>query len=142
MTATTHGRMNVALALAVPATGLAYLMAGSGSYDRHTLAVVVALGVVWMVATAAVNTIPHPQPGVVPARGVAPVALPRRLTSVSPTHVNVSRPVTPWRWTDVALAPVQAVALAWGVGSLVLLVIVPVGLALAGALWFSRLVLR
>jgi hypothetical protein len=142
MTATTQGRMNVGLALAVPATGLAYLTAGGAFYGPFTLATIVALGVVWLAATAAVNTIPHPQPIIVPARGADPVALPHGLTPASPTHVNVSRPVTRWRWTDLVLAPVEALALAWGVGVLVLLVMVPVGLALAGALWFSRLILR
>jgi hypothetical protein len=143
MTATTQLRMNVALALAVPAAGLVYLTAGDAlSFGRFTIAAIVALGALWLTATAAVNTIPHPRPGVVQARGVATDRLPRGLTPASATYVDVSRPVTPWRRTNVLLAPLEALALAWSVPFLILLVMVPLGLALASALWFGRLILR
>jgi hypothetical protein len=140
MTATTQNRMNVALALAVPVAGLAYLTTGALS-GRFTIAAIVSLGVLWLTATAAVNTDTLARPGVVRARGVA-TTLPRVVTPAYPAYVNVSRPATRWRWTDVLLAPVEALALSWSVGFLVLLVMVPVGLVLAGALWFGRLVLR
>lgn len=68
--------------------------------------------------------------------------LPRGLTPASATPVKVSRPVTPWRWTNVLLGPLEALALAWSIPFLILLVMVPVGLALASALWFGRLLLR
>lgn len=141
MTATTQNRMNVALALALPAAGLAYLTTGALS-GRFTVAAIVSLGVLWLTVTAAVNTDTLPRPGLVGARGVANKTLPRVVTPAHPAYVNVSRPATRWRWTDVLLAPVEALALSWSVGFLVLLVMMPVGLALAGALWFGRLILR
>jgi len=78
----------------------------------------------------------------VPLALVATNTLPRGLTPVSATQAEVSRPVTPWRWTNVLLAPLEALALAWSVPFLILLVMVPVGLALASALWLARLLLR
>ena len=54
--------------------------------------------------------------------------------------VDVSRPVTPWRWQSSLQAPIELLALAWGIPLIILLLIVPVGLALAGALWIGRLV--
>jgi hypothetical protein len=143
MTATTQNRMNVALALAIPAAGLVYLTAGDAlSFGRFTIAAAVALGVLWLTATAAVNTIPHLQPGVVQARGGATDTLARGLTPSSATYVDVSRPVAPWRRTNLLLAPLEGLALAWSVPFLILLVMLPLGLALASALWFGRLILR
>jgi hypothetical protein len=133
--------MNVALALAVPLAGLAYLAAGALS-GRLIIAAIVSLGVLWLTATAAVNTDTLTRPGVVGGRRVANNTLPRVVTPAYPAYVNVSRPVTRWRWTDVLLAPVEALSLAWSVGFLVLLLMVPVGLALASALWVGRLILR
>ena len=61
--------------------------------------------------------------------------------TASPKYViDVSRPVTPWRWQSSLQAPIELLALAWGIPLLILLLIVPVGLALAGALWIGRLV--
>jgi hypothetical protein len=54
--------------------------------------------------------------------------------------LDVSRPVIAWRWRSILLAPIQLLALAWGIPLLVLLLMVPVGLAVAGALWVGRLV--
>jgi hypothetical protein len=66
--------------------------------------------------------------------------LPRVVMPAS--HVlDVSRPARPWRWTSVLLAPVELLALAWSVPVIILLIMVPIGLALASALWLGRLVL-
>jgi hypothetical protein len=62
------------------------------------------------------------------------------VTAIPKYVVDVSRPVTPWRWTNSLQAPIELLALAWGIPLLILLLIVPVGLALAGALWIGRLV--
>ena len=64
------------------------------------------------------------------------------MTAIPKYVVDVSRPVTPWRWRNSLQAPIELLALAWGIPLLILLLIVPVGLALAGALWIGRLVVR
>jgi len=64
------------------------------------------------------------------------------VTAIPKYVVDVSRPITPWRWTNSLQAPIELLALAWGIPLLILLLIVPVGLALAGALWIGRLVVR
>ena len=61
------------------------------------------------------------------------------MTAIPKYVVDVSRPVTPWRWQSSLQAPIELLALAWGIPLLILLLIVPVGLALAGALWIGRL---
>ena len=67
---------------------------------------------------------------------------PRRVpTAASPTYVkDVSRPITPFRWSSLVQAPIELLALAWSVPVLVMLLMLPIGLALAGALWVSRFV--
>jgi hypothetical protein len=52
--------------------------------------------------------------------------------------IDVSRPVVPWSWKDLFLAPVELLALAWSVPVLILLVLVPFGLLIAGSLWLVR----
>ena len=57
----------------------------------------------------------------------------------SPAYVvDVSRAVKPWRWTSVLLAPLELLALAWGAPVLILLIMLPIGLALVGVLWLGR----
>ena len=55
--------------------------------------------------------------------------------------INISRAVVPWSWRDVLLAPVELLALAWGVPLLVLLALLPFGLVIAGAIRLGRLIL-
>jgi hypothetical protein len=55
--------------------------------------------------------------------------------------INISRAVVPWNWRDVFLAPVELLALAWGVPLLVLLALLPFGLVIAGAIRLGRLIL-
>ena len=64
------------------------------------------------------------------------------MTAIPKYVVDVSRPVTPWRWQSSLQAPIELLALAWGIPLVVLLLILPVGLALAGALWIGRFVVR
>ena len=64
------------------------------------------------------------------------------MTAIPKYVLDVSRPVTPWRWQSSLQAPIELLALAWGIPLVVLLLILPVGLALAGALWIGRLVVR
>lgn len=66
------------------------------------------------------------------------------MTSSSPLPmavINVSRPVVPWSWRDVLLAPVQLLVLAWGVPLLVFLALLPLGLVIAGAVRLGRMIL-
>lgn len=79
--------------------------------------------------------------------GCAQLASPCRaadgLTSTSPLPmavINISRPVEPWSWRDLFLAPVELLALAWGVPLLVLLALLPVGLVIAGAVRLGRMI--
>ena len=62
------------------------------------------------------------------------------MTAIPKYVVDVSRPVTPWRWQSSLQAPIELLALAWGIPLIILLLILPVGLALAAALWVGRLV--
>jgi hypothetical protein len=55
--------------------------------------------------------------------------------------INISRAVVPWSWRDVFLAPVELLALAWGVPLLVLLALLPFGLVIAGAIRLGRMIL-
>jgi hypothetical protein len=144
MTTITQVRMNVVLALAIPSAGLMYLMAGVAlPSSRFTVGALVAFGVLWMTVAVALNTIRHPRwhaVGQEMARDIGPHQLltPGYSTSVK----DVSRPVRPWRWTSVLLAPVELLALAWSVPVLILFVMVPIGLALASVLWVGRLIVR
>jgi len=67
---------------------------------------------------------------------------PRRVpTAASPAYVvDVSRPVRPFRWRSLVLAPIELLALAWSVPVLIMLVMVPVGLALASVFLVGRFV--
>jgi hypothetical protein len=55
--------------------------------------------------------------------------------------INISPAVVPWSWRDVLLAPVELLALAWGVPLLVLLALLPFGLVIAGAIRLGRMIL-
>lgn len=74
----------------------------------------------------------------VAAETVSPPVVARALPAYAMT---VSRPPTGWRWSNLLLAPVELLALAMGFPVVILLVMVPLGLVLAGALWLSRLLL-
>ena len=54
--------------------------------------------------------------------------------------INISRPVVPWSWRDVLMAPVELLALAWAVPLVVLLALLPFGLVIAGAVWLGRMI--
>lgn len=54
------------------------------------------------------------------------------------TTVDVSRRAMPWRWTTVLLAPVELLALVWSIPIAIALAMVPIGLAVAAALWVVR----
>jgi len=55
--------------------------------------------------------------------------------------IDISRAVVPWNWRDVFLAPVELLALAWGVPLLVLLALLPFGLVIAGAIRLGRMII-
>jgi hypothetical protein len=67
---------------------------------------------------------------------------PRRVPAApSPDYViDVSRPAPPAGWRSLVLAPIELLALAWSVPALIMLLMLPVGLALAGAFWVGRFV--
>ena len=81
--------------------------------------------------------------GVIPPIA-APLPNERRVTprTATPAYVlDVSRPVNPRRWTTILLAPIELLALAWGAGLVILLIMAPIGIAVASALWLSRVIL-
>ncbi len=82
--------------------------------------------------------------GAIPPRAHSghPYRIPDVVATSSPSRmsvIDVGRPVVLWSWKDVVLAPVELLALAWSVPVLVLLVLVPFGLVIAGLLWLGRL---
>jgi hypothetical protein len=140
MMAITQGRMTVALALVIPAAGLADATAGASlGFDPSAAGWVVALGVLVVTATVAANTIRRPHPLRVTRR--IPENLGRPVTTPSYV-VDVSRPSTPWSWRAVLLAPFELLVVAWSVPVLILLIAAPIGLAIAALLWLGRLMVR
>ena len=143
MTANTQSRMNVVLTLMIPAVGLAYMTSGASvTSNPAAIGGLVALGVLWLIATVAHNTIDWPRRVVVSrARELAKYRGQRR-PAMSPDYpdyvVDVGRPTIPWRWTSILLLPVELLALAWSVPFLILLIMVPIGFAVATALWVGR----
>ena len=77
------------------------------------------------------------------ARAATGNMMPRRVVKPdSPAYVvDVSRPEMPWSWSALFLAPIELLALAWSVPFLVLLVLLPIGLTVASALWLGRRIL-
>lgn len=136
MTAITQRGMNAAVALAIPVAGLAYLMSGdAATASRSVIGMWVGLTVLWAATTVAFDT--KWRSGQV----LAPLPIPEKRLRDRPRAsgtVDVNRPVTPWRWTSVLLAPLELLALAWTIPFLMLLVMVPIGLVIASALWAGR----
>jgi hypothetical protein len=56
--------------------------------------------------------------------------------------LNVSRPLQSWRWTSALVVPFELLAVAWSVPLAILLVMMPVGLALAAVVWVGRQIFR
>ena len=54
--------------------------------------------------------------------------------------VNVSRPVMPWRWSSMLLAPLELLAVVWAIPFVILLLGLPVVLVVASIYWLGRLV--
>jgi hypothetical protein len=64
------------------------------------------------------------------------------LTPDSPSYViDVSRPVAPRRWTAMVMAPVELLAVAWTAPLVILLLMLPIGIAVALAVWVARSIL-
>jgi hypothetical protein len=64
------------------------------------------------------------------------------LTRDSPSYViDVSRPVTPRRWTAMVMAPVELLAVAWTAPLIILLLMLPIGIAVALGVWVVRSIL-
>ena len=147
MTTRTQRAMNVVLALAVPATGLAYLVSGASlSPSSFGVAVMLVFGVLWFTATAARSEIAPPRGEVATqtSRAAQDMALARRPPTLAhPSYVvDVTRSTTPWRWAGAFRAAGEVLVVVWSVPVVVLALMVPIGLALAGVLWIARLILR
>jgi hypothetical protein len=65
------------------------------------------------------------------------------MTRDTPSYVvDVSRPAAPRRWTAAVMAPLELLAIAWTTPLVILLVMLPIGLVVALALWLVRLIAR
>jgi hypothetical protein len=133
------------LALAIPSGGFLYLIStGSQSANPPAVGVMVGLGVLWLATVLRLNALPVDR-GTRSVRNVRDVGpdrapVPRAMT---PAYVvDVRLPVKPWRWTSVLLAPLELLAVAWSVPVVILLIMLPIGLALVSALWLGRLILH
>jgi hypothetical protein len=144
MTGSSQSAMNLGLALAIPTAGLVYLLVGVALPPNwSTIGVVVASAVLWLTATVVLNTIRRPRLQIAGrVQEAAGTDMPRRV--VTPAYpidvVDVSRPVKSWPLRSL-LTSIELLVLAWGVPVLILLVMVPIGLALASARWVGRLIL-
>ena len=69
-------------------------------------------------------------------------AIAQTMTSsrLSTSVIDVTRPVVLWNWRNALLPPIELLMLAFSVPFLILLVIVPFGLVLAGLVRIGRLV--
>ena len=138
--AITKGRTTVALALVIPAVGLAYSAAGASlAFDPSAAGWMMTLGVLLVTATVGANTIRLPHP--LPVTRRIPENLGRPVTTSSQV-VDVSRPSTPWSWRAVLVAPLELLVVAWSVPVVILLIAAPIGLAIAALLWVGRLMVR
>ena len=64
-----------------------------------------------------------------------------RPAATQPSYViDVSRPTPPRSWKAGILAPFELLSIAWMVPFVVLLLMLPFGLALAAAVWLARLI--
>ena len=139
MTRVVHNSIGVGAALSLPAAASLWLISAAASTMSPSS--LVMFGALWL-TTIAVAFIAlrngHTAGRVV--RLTRPGQTVRLPAAVPAYVVNVSRPGEPWRWTSVLLLPLEVVALAFAVPLVVLLAMVPVGLAAAAALWVGRLV--
>lgn len=144
MTALARGRLNMALGLAIPTAGFWYLTSsGVPPANAPIAGLIIGLGVLWLAAVVRVNTLPLVRLSRVAPRTrdvrTDPAPLPPR--TIRPAYVvDASRPIEPWRWTSVLLAPLELLAVAWTLPVIILLIMVPLGLGLVGALWLGRLI--
>lgn len=60
----------------------------------------------------------------------------------APYIVDVGQPTARWRWSSVVMAPLELLTVAWSVGLGILLIMVPIGVVLAGILWAGRAIFR
>jgi hypothetical protein len=61
------------------------------------------------------------------------------LTPDAPSYViDVSRPAMPRRWTAMVMAPFELLAVAWTAPLVILVLMLPIGLAVALAVWVAR----
>lgn len=143
MTALTRNRLNIVLAMMVPAAGLLFLILGVPLTSGQSavaavfglsvvLTIVVALNATWGPAWDSWEGAPR--------HDAAHALPPPSIAETRPGVIDVSRPITPWRWTQLVLAPVELLALVWSVPFVVLVVMLPVGLTLAAAVWLGRFI--
>lgn len=136
-TGITQRGMNGVLALAIPLAGIAYLMsAGSATATWSVVGACLALFVLWTAATVALD-------GGDARLAVTSQLIPGKLLPRPPAAgtVNVDRPSVPWRATSVLMMPLELLAVVWAVPLVILLIMAPIGLVIAAALWAGRMLL-
>jgi hypothetical protein len=144
MTALARGRLNMALGLAIPTAGFLYLSSsGVPPANAPMAGLIIGVGVLWLAAVVRINTLPLVRVSrvVQGTRDFSTDHPPLPPRTIRPAYVvDASRPIKPWRWTSVLLAPLELLAVAWTLPVMILLIMVPVGLGLVGALWLARLI--
>jgi hypothetical protein len=95
------------------------------------------VGALWLAtAVIALNTLKN---GSAPGR-VERTDTGRTTAAASPTSdAGVTRPSRLRRGADILQVPFELLALAWSIPVVILLIMVPIGLALAVVLWLGRL---
>jgi hypothetical protein len=140
MTALVRGRTNLALALAIPLAGLAYLIldvaAGpSGTSPGLWLGIAGA----WLLMAVA-SVVQGTEPLSV-ARAAIPVHVatnaPHRRLGMAPGIVNVDRVALHGGWTAL-FAPLEALVVAWSVGVVVAVIVLMVATVGAAAMWLAQ----
>lgn len=144
MTALTRNRLNIVLAMMVPAAGLLFLILGVPlTSGQSAVAAVFGLSVVLTIVVA-LNATWGPAwdswEGAGPRHDAAHALPAPSIAETGSGVIDVSRPIAPWRWTQLVLAPVELLALVWSVPFVALLVMLPIGLTLMAAVWLGRFI--
>ena len=131
-------RLILVVAVSIPTAALLWLR--SASSPIMTPSTMLVVGALWLAtAVIALNTLKN---GSAPGRVEKTDTGRRRTTPAAawPTSdAGVTRPSWLRRGADILQVPFELLALAWSIPVVILLIMVPIGLALAVVLWLGRL---
>jgi hypothetical protein len=130
-------RLILVVAVSIPTAALLWLR--SASSPIMTPSTMLVVGALWLAtAVIALNTLKN---GSAPGRVGRTDTGRTTAAAASPTSdAGVTRPSRLRRAADILQVPFELLALAWSIPVVILLIMVPIGLALAVVLWLGRLV--